>query len=54
MEAQSGLKIAAATYKAGEDALAERNYRRKGLGISVVLIAFVVAGLWLYIREIEH
>lgn len=52
-ETQSGLKIATTTYKAGQDALTERNYRRKGLGVSVILIAFVVAGLWLYIREIE-
>lgn len=50
---QAGLKITAATYQAGKNAMTERNYRRKGLGISVVLIAFVIAGLWMYIREIE-
>lgn len=53
-EVKTGLKTAAATYDAGQKALAERNYRRKGLGISVILIVFVVAGLWMYIREIER
>jgi hypothetical protein len=53
-EVQGGLKTAAATYDAGQKALAERTYRRKGLGISVILIALVVAGLWMFIREIER
>ena len=53
-EVKGGLKTTAATYDAGEKALAERTYRRKGLGISVLLIAFVVAGLWMYIKEIER
>lgn len=52
-EVQAGLKTAATTYKAGKDAMAERDFRRKGLGVSVVLIAFVLTGLWMYIREIE-
>jgi hypothetical protein len=53
-EVQGGLKTAAATYDAGKKALAERAYRRKGLGISVILIVFVVAGLWMFIKEIER
>jgi hypothetical protein len=53
-EVQGGLKTAAATYDAGKNALAERNYRRKGLGVSVVLIAFFVVGLWMYVKEIER
>lgn len=52
-EVEAGLKITAATYSAGQNALRERDYRRKGLGVSLILIAFVVAGLWMYIREIE-
>jgi predicted CXXCH cytochrome family protein len=53
-EVQGGLKITAATYAAGQKALHERDYRRKGLGVSLILIAFVVAGLRMYIREIEQ
>lgn len=53
-EVNRGLETTTATYRAGQSALAERGYRRKGLGISVVLIAFVVIGLWMYIREIER
>lgn len=53
-EVDGGLKITKATYAAGEKALRERDFRRKGLGVSLILILFVVAGLWLYIREIEQ
>jgi hypothetical protein len=52
-EVQRGLKTTTATYAAGKKAMSERDYRRKGLGVSVVLIAFVLAGLWMYLREIE-
>jgi predicted CXXCH cytochrome family protein len=52
-EVDAGLKITAATYTAGQKALRERDYRRRGLGVSLILILFVVAGLWIYIREIE-
>lgn len=52
-EVLGGLKTTAATAEAGRAALAERTFRRKGLGVSLVLILFVVAGLWMYIREIE-
>jgi len=48
-----GLDIAAKGYKAGQQALAERNYRRIGLGISLVAIALVLLGLRLYIKQIE-
>jgi hypothetical protein len=50
---QAGLKIAAKTQADGETALGERNYRRKGLGFSLIAIVAVVLGLWLYIRQIE-
>ena len=49
-----GLKIADKTYQEGKSALAERDYRRKGLGVSLVLIVVVVIGLGLYIRKIER
>lgn len=49
-----GLEIAAKDYDAGKKAMAERNYRRGGLGISLVAIALVLVGLRLYIRRIER
>jgi predicted CXXCH cytochrome family protein len=53
-ETSAGLKTAAATYVAGKAALAERDYRRKGLALALILILFVVTALWLYIRAIEN
>lgn len=50
----AGLKITDKTYQEGKTALAERDYRRKGLGISVFFIAVVLIGLRLYIRHIER
>jgi predicted CXXCH cytochrome family protein len=52
-ELDAGTKIAAQTYDAGVKALQERNFRRKGLGISLILIVFVVGALWMYIKDIE-
>lgn len=51
---QAGLKIAAKDLQAGKDALSERDYRRKGLGIAVVFILITLVGLFLYIRKIER
>jgi len=51
---QEGLKIAAKNLQAGQAALAERDYRRKGLGFALVFILLTVAGLFLYIRQIEQ
>jgi len=50
---QAGLKIAAKNLQAGKKAMAERNYRRVGLGISLGAIALVLVGLRLYIKQIE-
>src|SRR5208337_3472908 len=50
---QAGLKIAAKNLQAGKEAMVERNYRRVGLGISLIAIAIVLAGLRLYIKKIE-
>jgi predicted CXXCH cytochrome family protein len=53
-ETSAGLKTAAATYAAGKAALAERDYRRKGLAVALILILLVVTSLWMYIRAIEN
>jgi hypothetical protein len=49
-----GLKIAAKNLQAGQAALAERDFRRKGLGVALVFILITVLGLFLYIRQIER
>ena len=49
----AGLKVAALTFQAGVKALAERDYRRKGLAISLVTILVVLMGLRLYVRWLE-
>jgi hypothetical protein len=50
---QAGLKIAAKNLQAGKEAMVERNRRRIGLGISLIAIGIVLAGLWLYIKKME-
>ncbi|MGA3263680.1 MAG: cytochrome c3 family protein [Terracidiphilus sp.] len=52
-DTQAGMKIATANLKAGKDAMVERNHRRIGLGISLIAIAIMLVGLWLYIRKLE-
>ena len=52
-DVKPGLETAAKDYEAGTSAMAERNYRRVGLGISLVAIALVLAGLRLYLKRIE-
>lgn len=51
---QDGLKITAKNLQAGKNALAERDYRRRGLGLALIFIFLAVAGLFLYIRRIER
>ena len=50
---QAGLKLAAKNLQAGKEAMAERNYRRVGLGLSLVAIGIVLVGLRFYIKKIE-
>ena len=50
---QAGLGIAAKNLQAGQKAMVERNYRRVGLGISLVALAIMLVGLRLYIKKIE-
>jgi hypothetical protein len=52
-DVQAGLQSAAKTYREGGAALAERDYRRKGLALSLLAIVAVVIGLRLCIRQIE-
>jgi predicted CXXCH cytochrome family protein len=49
----AGLKIAAGTRQAGEDALRERDFRRMGLGVALLAIVITIAGLWLALRAVE-
>ena len=51
---QDGLKLAGKTLQAGKNALAERDYRRRGLGLAVIFILLTVVGLFLYIRQSER
>jgi hypothetical protein len=50
---EAGLAVTKKTYQAGVDALAERDYRRKGLALSLIAILLVVIGLGMYIRKME-
>jgi predicted CXXCH cytochrome family protein len=52
-DVQTGMKIASANLKAGQDAMVERNHRRIGLGICFIAIAMMLVGLWLYIKKLE-
>jgi hypothetical protein len=51
---QTGLQTADKDLKAGQNAMVERNRRRIGLSLSLIAIAIMLAGLWLYIKKIEH
>ena len=46
--------VAAKTYQAGVDALAELNFRRKGLIVSLFFILFLAVLVYLKLREIER
>ena len=50
---EAGLNIAAKNLQAGQKAMTERNYRRVGLGVSLVAIGIMLVGLRLYIKKIE-
>ncbi len=52
-DVQAGLKVTQKTYAAGMAALAERDYRRKGLALALLAIVAVLAGLWLLVRKVE-
>jgi predicted CXXCH cytochrome family protein len=50
----AGLKITDKTYQEGKAAEAERDYRRKGLGVALFFIVLVVIALRIYIGKIEQ
>jgi predicted CXXCH cytochrome family protein len=50
----AGLKIAEKTHQAGLGALAERDFRRKGLALSLLTIVAVLVALRLFLRELER
>jgi len=50
---QAGLDIAAKNLQAGQKAMAERNFRRIGLGLSLIAIAIMLIGLRSYLKSIE-
>jgi predicted CXXCH cytochrome family protein len=48
-----GITISEKSYQAGVMALRERDMRRKGLGISLIIIVITIVGLVLKIRQME-
>jgi len=52
-DVQAGLKNTSKAHEEGTAALKERDYRRKGLGLSLIAILIMLAGLAMYIRQIE-
>jgi cytochrome c3-like protein len=50
---EAGMAIASETLRAGEAAIREKDIRRFGLAVSVLLMAITVAAIWLLIRRIE-
>ena len=50
-DAARGIVVAQASRRAGERAMREPDFRRKGLLVSLVFIAMMVAGLLLLIRS---
>jgi hypothetical protein len=52
-DVQTGLDIAVKNLQAGQKAMKERDYRRVGLGFSLVAIGIMLVGLRLYTKKIE-
>jgi predicted CXXCH cytochrome family protein len=52
--ATPGIEKAHQGYQAGEAAMAELSFRRKGLGISLFFILFLAGVVYLKLREIER
>lgn len=50
----AGLKVADSAHAAGLRALAERDYRRRGLVVSLIFILAVIGALFLKIRELDR
>jgi len=52
-QTDQGVEISQKAYQAGVAALAERDVRRKGLGVSLIFILLAISGLYWKIRQIE-
>ncbi|HXI01591.1 MAG TPA: cytochrome b N-terminal domain-containing protein [Candidatus Saccharimonadales bacterium] len=52
--ADEGVKVAETAHKAGEEAMAEMAFRRKGLALSLIFIAFLLGALYLKIRDVDR
>jgi hypothetical protein len=52
-EIQAAVSLTEKTHQEGLAALAERDYRRKGLGLSLLAIVAVVVGLRMFIKQVE-
>jgi predicted CXXCH cytochrome family protein len=50
---EAGMAIANETLRAGQDALREKDYRRWGLAVSVLLIGITILAIWALIRRLE-
>jgi hypothetical protein len=50
----SGVVVAEKSLKAGQDLLAELQFRRKGLAVSMLVIGAVLVGLFFKIREVDR
>jgi hypothetical protein len=50
----SGLVVAEKSLKTGQDLLAELQFRRKGLAVSMLVIGAVLVGLFFKIREVDR
>jgi predicted CXXCH cytochrome family protein len=50
---QAGVAAAGRARAAGQAALAELAFRRRGLGVAILVIGFVALTLWLKLRELE-
>jgi predicted CXXCH cytochrome family protein len=50
---QAGVAAAGRARAVGEAAIAELTFRRRGLGVALVVIGFVAVTLWLKLRELE-
>jgi hypothetical protein len=48
-----GIAVAKKAHQAGQDALAELNFRRKGLAASLIFISLAVVAVYLKVRQIE-
>jgi predicted CXXCH cytochrome family protein len=53
-EVEGGLSVSAKAYARGVRALDELGFRRKGLGVSLVIILAIIVGLVVKIRQLER